>query len=87
MVIYASGTGVVVGVVRAKGEWFHEGAEDRWPYRIDTEIVAARPISEGVPLDTLSDERQLGKSIRQKSHVRLRDGEAARALSALGVTE
>jgi hypothetical protein len=74
-----------VGVVRAKSEWFHEGAEERWPYRIDTEIVAARPISEGIALDSLSDERELGKSIRQKSHIRLSDAEARAALEALGV--
>jgi hypothetical protein len=84
MVIYAAGTGKVVGIVRAKGQWFYEGAEERWPYRIDTEIVVAHPISEGVALDSLSDERQLGKSIRQKSHVRLSEAEAAAALRALG---
>ena len=86
MVIYAAGTGKIVGVVRAKGPWFHEGAEERWPYRIDTEIVVARPVSSGVSLDGLSGERQLGKSIRQKSHVRLHESEAQAALHALGVT-
>ncbi len=85
LVIYATGTGKIVGVVRAKGPWYDEGAEERWPYRIDTEIVAARPVSEGVPLDSINDERQLGKSIRQKSHVRLSESEASAALSALGV--
>jgi hypothetical protein len=87
MVIYASGTGKIVGVVRAKDEWYHEGAEERWPYRIDTEIVVARPISEGILLESISDEREITKSIRQKSHVRLSDREATTALEALGVGE
>lgn len=87
MVIYATGTGKIVGVVRAKGPWYHEGAEERWPYRIDTEIVVALPISEGVSLESISDERQITKSIRQKSHIRLSEAEAATALEALGLAE
>jgi EVE domain len=87
MVIYASGTGKIVGVVRAKGPWYHEGAEERWPYRIDTEIIVARPISEGVALESISDEREITKSIRQKSHIRLSQTEAATALSEFGVPD
>jgi hypothetical protein len=68
-------------------DWYHEGAEERWPYRINTEIVAARPISEGVDLESISDERPITKSIRQKSHVRLSDAEAATALKALDVDD
>lgn len=85
LVIYATGTGKIVGVLRTKGDWYHEGSEERWPYRIDTEVVTARPLSEGVPLETISDEREITKSIRQKSHVRLSDAEAANALKVLGV--
>jgi flagellar motor protein MotB len=38
-----------------------------------------------VPLESISDEREITKSIRQKSHVRLSAAEAANALKALGV--
>jgi hypothetical protein len=87
MVIYAAGTGKLVGVVRAKGDWYEEGAEERWPYRIDTEIVVAHPISRGVPLASIRVERANTKSIRQKSPVRLSEAEASTALKALGVGE
>lgn len=82
MVMYAAGTGKVVGIVRAAGEFYEGGTNERWPYRIDTELVTAVPISQGVDLNGLSTERELGKSIRQKSHVRLSESEAANALGA-----
>ncbi len=82
MVMYAAGTGKVVGIVRAAGEYYEGGNQERWPYRIDTELVKAVPISQGVDLHGLSTERELGKSIRQKSHVRLSEAEAAAALAA-----
>lgn len=44
----------------------------------------ARPRKAWAP-ETLSDEREITKSIRQKSHIRLSDGEAATALKAFGV--
>jgi hypothetical protein len=87
MVIYAAGTGKVVGVVEVKSDWFHEKAEKRWPYRMDTVVRVAKPISEGVPLETLSDEREITKSIRQKSHIRLSAAEASKALAAFGIAE
>jgi hypothetical protein len=84
MIVYAAGTGKVVGIVRAAGEFYEGGNNERWPYRIDTELVKAVPISQGVDLNGLSSERELGKSIRQKSHVRLSPAEAAAALAAFG---
>jgi len=86
LVVYASGTGKVVGVMEVTGDtWYKANRHPRWPYRLDTTIPKARAISEGEPLDSLSDERQIGKSIRQKSHIRLSDTESARALALFGV--
>lgn len=84
LVLYGATTGNVVGVMRVNGEWY-EGNDDRWKYRMDAEIVAKRPVSQGVPLETLSEEREITKSIRQKSHIRLSDAEAARALGEFGL--
>lgn len=82
MAVYAAGTGKVVGIVRASKEFYEGGNHERWPYRIDTELLKAVPVSRGVDLNGLSSERELGKSIRQKSHVRLSDAEAAAVLAA-----
>jgi hypothetical protein len=86
LVIYGATTGMVVGVMRMKGEWYEGGETDRWKYRMDGEIIARRPVSEGVPLESISDEREITKSIRQKSHIRLSSAEAETALSAFGVS-
>jgi hypothetical protein len=85
LVVYAAGTGKVVGVLEVASGWYHEGKEERWPWRMKTRVRAARPISEGVALESLSDEREITKSIRQKSHIRLTSNEAAKALAAFGV--
>lgn len=83
MVIYATGTGKIVGAVRVTSAWYHDGREERWPWRMHTEILVARPISQGESLDLISADRIIGKSIRQKSHIRLTEQEAMRALTAL----
>jgi hypothetical protein len=85
LVVYAAGTGKVVGIMEVTGNWYEAQRYPRWPYRMNTRILAARPVSEGTPLDLLSDERELGKSIRQKSHVRLSPAEASKALAEFDV--
>jgi hypothetical protein len=85
LVLYGATTGKVVGVMRVKGDWYEGGATERWNYRMDAELLAARPVSEGIPLQDLSEEREITKSIRQKSHIRLSDAESATALSAFGI--
>lgn len=87
LVIYAAGTGKVVGVVRVtSATWYEGGNRQRWPYRLDVEVVKAVPVTEGIELASLSNEREIGKSIRQKSHVRLSDAEAANALKSFGIS-
>ncbi len=85
LVVYAAGTGNLVGVMEVTGDWYEANRYARWPYRMDTTILAARKVSQGLPLDMLNSEREIGKSIRQKSHIRLSVGEAQRALDAFGV--
>jgi hypothetical protein len=80
LVLYAAGTGKIIGVLEAKGSWYEGGMTDRWSYRVDARVLAAVPVSQGHPLKALNGDRELGKSIRQKSHVRLHEDEAARAL-------
>lgn len=85
LVVYAAGTGKIVGAMEVTGPWYEARRYPRWPYRVDTKILAARPVSQGIPLELLSGEREIGKSIRQKSHIRLSEGEASKALEALGL--
>jgi hypothetical protein len=85
LVLYGSGTGKVVGVERVVGDWYEGNRHPRWPYRVNTELLAYRPLSEGVELVSLNHERELTKSIRQKSHVRLTEAEAAEALGAFDI--
>lgn len=85
LVLYGSGTGKVVGVERVVGDWYEGNRHPRWPYRMDTQLLAYQPVSRGVDLASLSNERELTKSIRQKSHVRLSDDEATTALASFGL--
>jgi hypothetical protein len=87
LVIYAAGRGRLVGILEVTSDWYEGGKSERWRYRMDTAVRAARPISDGIPLETLNDEREIGKSIRQKSHIRLTEAEASRALAAFGLVE
>ena len=83
--IYAAGTGKVLGVDEVTSDWYEGGKNERRPYRMDTEIQKAVPVAEGIALDTLSEERAIGKSIRQTSQARLSEAEAAQALEAFGL--
>jgi hypothetical protein len=76
---------VLVGVARVDGDWFRGDKHPRWPWRVEMEILAKVPASQGVPLDVLAVERPIGKSIRQKSHIRLSVAEAAKAMEAFGL--
>jgi hypothetical protein len=86
MVLYAAGLGVLIGVAEVAGAWYRADTHPRWPWRVDIKMVASRPASQGIPLDILAGERPIGKSIRQRSHIRLSDDEAAKALEAFGVS-
>ena len=85
LVLYAAGTGTLVGIVKVTGTYYRADRHDRWPWAVDTKILVAKPLSKGIPLNALSTERPIGKSIRQKSHVRLSKGESAAATDAFGL--
>jgi len=48
--------------------------------------IRANPRISAAELASLSQEREIGKSIRQKSHVRLSDAEAANALKSFEIS-
>jgi hypothetical protein len=85
LVVYAAGKGVIVGILEVTDKYYRADNYERWPWALKTKRLVAKPLSEGASLEVLDDERPIGKSIRQKSHIKLSRGEAAKALDALGV--
>ena len=86
LVLYAAGKRVVFAIAEATSFPYHRSDVDqRWPWLINVRYLQDRRfLHDGVPLTALNvDGRDLGKSIRQKSHIRLKKVEyeaAARAL-------
>lgn len=84
LVIYAVGSGHVVGVAEVVSDP-GPGPQERWPWRVRINILKRKSVDQGFPLEELDDERQLSKSLRQKSYVRLTETEAANALRTFGL--
>jgi len=60
--------------------------EPGWPWLVPIRIdVKKDVIGEGFPLTAIEVERELTKSVQQKSHIRLRPAEYARARRAFGL--
>jgi hypothetical protein len=86
LVYYASGYGKVVGLVEVFMPPSLDNREAPWSYRCDVRPrIAIADIERGVELDELNvpGERDLRKSIRQQSHIRLSAEEYDRAFAAL----
>lgn len=89
IVLYASGTGLffAVGEVKSFPYRFEEDGTTDWPWRVNVKLAHWREfLHDGVPLEVLNvDERDLRKTIKRRSHIRLSATEydaAVRALSA-----
>lgn len=89
IVYYAAGSGVLfaAGTVTSRSYLKPRDSEDVWPWKVDVALhdeSSLEFIRHGVPLETASvDGRDLGRSIRQKSHVRLTEREYRAAVDAL----
>lgn len=61
------------------------GTESNWPWRVDVDITSSVDfIPRGAPLEDANvDGRNLKRSIRQKSHIRLSQAEYAAAVDAV----
>ena len=85
---YASGKGIVFATGRVRSHPYEAkevGAESNWPWQVDVDIEeSVEFIHNGVPLEDLNvGERDLRRSIRQKSHVRLTPAEYRAAVEGL----
>jgi hypothetical protein len=57
-----------------------------WPWLADVQILAKRDrIADGFALDLLDVDRELRRSVTQKSHIRLRPAEFAKARELFGI--
>ena len=88
VVYYASGKGLVFaeGDVTSGPYYAREdGVESNWPWRVDVSIESSIDfIPRGVNLaDAAVDGRDLRRSIRQKSHIRLSEAEYRAAVDAI----
>lgn len=89
IVYYAAGSGVLfaAGTVTSRAYLKPRDSEDVWPWKVDVTLddeCSLDFIRHGVPLQTASvDGRDLGRSIRQKSHIRLTEKEHRAAIDAL----
>ena len=85
LVYYAVGLGVVFAVFEAISLHYQEDPSDPWGcYLKVTPIIEVDFVHDGVPLEDLNlDGRDLLRSIRQHSAIRLDDIEGKAALAAL----
>lgn len=88
VVYYASGKGLMFaeGDVTSGPYYLQQsGIESNWPWRVDVEINSSVDfIPRGASLDEASVEgRDLKRSIRQKSHIRLSEAEYQAAAEAI----
>lgn len=90
IVLYATRHGVVFGVGTATSLAYLDKEDDRhgFPWRVNIQLDHSRDfLHDGVPLDVLNvDERDLRRSVRQRSAIRLSAGEFQAARKALSTS-
>jgi hypothetical protein len=83
LILYAAGGRKrVFAVARVTSELKVSDFPD-WPHRLDIEYLVNVSPSDGVPIDAVSVERDLGKLVRRQSYVRLTMEEYNRAAALL----
>lgn len=84
MVLYAVGPVMrVFALSQVKGDVYPSGNE-RWPYRMNVVYRVNLSASDGIPIEQVSTpDRDLRRSVRQRSYIRLRASEFARAETML----
>lgn len=78
---------VAIGAVRGRPRYDRAREESPgWPWLIDVDIEARKTfIRDGIPLDHLDVDRELKRSVRRHSHIRLTAHEFARARKEFGL--
>ena len=91
IVLYASGTGLffAVGEVTSFPYRFEDDGQTDWPWRVNVKLAHSREfLHDGVPLEVLNvDERDLRKTIKRRSHIRLSAAEYDAAVRVLSASE
>lgn len=88
VVLYATGTGLIfaAGSVTSYPYLCEEDSKTDWPWQVNVDLTHQREfVHDGEPLEALNvEERDLRKSIKRRSHIRLSEAEFEAAVSALG---
>lgn len=82
LVLYAAGWKKIVAVGRVRSRVRNSEYPD-WPYRLELDYVVNVPPADGVPVNDISDERELTKSVRQQTCISLNAAEFKRAWDML----
>ena len=85
LVYYATGIGAVFAIATVKSFPYRKPDGEGFEWRVDTELQQHKLfLHEGVPLEAISvGDRDLRRSIRQQSHIRLSSAEFEAAAQAL----
>jgi hypothetical protein len=82
LVLYAAGWKRVFAVARVLRR-VPRGPDPKWPHRLDISYIYNVPPAEGVPVNDISDERELTRSVRQQTCISLNAAEFKQAWDML----
>jgi EVE domain-containing protein len=85
IVYYAAGWGLVFAAGTVTSHPYYDPEDQPWAWKVDVDVEMYRTfIHEGVALDGLSvDGRELTRSMRRRSHLRLSEAEYREAIRLL----
>ena len=83
LILYAAGGRKCVFAVARVTSELKTSDYSEWPHRLDIEYLVNVSPRDGVPIDKVSIERDLGKVVRRQSYVRLSMEEYKRAAALL----
>ena len=85
IVYYGAGWGLVFAAGSVTSHAYYDVEDQPWAWKVDVSIEQARDfIHDGVTLDTISvGDRELSRSMRRRSHLRLTEDEYREAIRQL----
>lgn len=86
LVLYAAGVKNIFAIGRVTSR-VRSGDDPEWPHRLELSYIYNVPPADGVPVNDISNERELTKSVRQQTCISLRDAEFKRAWDMLKTRE
>jgi hypothetical protein len=82
LVLYAAGVKNIFAIGRVTSR-VRSGEDPEWPHRLELSYIVNVPRADGVPVNDISDERELTRSVRQQTCISLNAAEFRRAWDTL----